>query len=576
MEISAMRATQDAGASEVSNPKAPISLQETSDHRLRMSFAYDASLIGFVKSSFDGRQYDNSTRSWLVPATDKNLEKIRANLHRFKEVEAVLRRIQDRRAERVSASQSFAATEAFRLREGLGGELRPYQQAGVEFISKHASNRAYIGDEMGLGKTITALAHVHQEQAYPALVVCPAVVVGNWKREANTWLPDKNVQVIKKGTDQIDPKADIVVASYALAGKVAKDKRFEQVICDEAHYLKNYQAKRTKEIVAIAKESPRRLLLSGTPVTNRPKDLFSQLEVLDVTGNGTPMGNFFRFAERYCGGHQGRYGYEADGATNLKELNQRLRDGTYLRRDKSQVLAELPEKQRQTLYVEPDPETKRRIKEIEAEYQRDKQAHVQGAALKAMTNEMVAVGKGKIPFAAQFMEDFAESGKKLIVFANLKEIQKELLEKVHELGVGAVHISGEDSSEQRDAAVQKFQNDPSAKFAICSLKAAGVGITLTAASDVLMVEQDWTPANLDQAEDRAHRMGQKNAVNVTYLVMGGTIDHDLEKVISQKRKVAADLSAPVIAEVLKARGMTEDNKKVEKVVDPKCKGLDLF
>ncbi|MBU2836554.1 DEAD/DEAH box helicase family protein [Acidithiobacillus thiooxidans] len=295
----------------MSNPKAPISLQETSDHRLRMSFAYDAGLIGFVKSSFDGRQYDNSTRSWLVPATDKNLEKIRANMHRFKEVETVLRRIQDRKAERVSASQSFAASEKFALREGLRGNLRPYQAAGVEFISTHAKNKAYIGDEMGLGKTITALAYAHQEQAYPALVVCPAVVVGNWKREAETWLPEnKTVQVIKKGTDRIDPKADIVVASYALAGKVAKDKRFELVICDEAHYLKNYQAKRTKEVVAIAKAAPRRLMLSGTPVTNKPRDLFSQLEVLDITGSGNPMGNFFRFAERYCGGHQGRYGYD--------------------------------------------------------------------------------------------------------------------------------------------------------------------------------------------------------------------------------------------------------------------------
>ncbi len=400
-----------------------IALRETEDNRLRMSFKFDNDDLNFVKTAFTGRQYDGPSQSWLVPATDRNLDKIRANRHRFVEVEAVLRRIQEQRSQRVEASQAFAASEKFTLRTGLQGVLRPYQEAGVEFITQHAKNKAYIGDEMGLGKTITALAAIHQEQAYPALVVCPSVVVGNWKREANTWLPDKKVQVIKTGKDFIDPQADIVVASYALAGKVAKDKRFAQVICDEAHYLKNKDAKRTQEIAAIAQLAPRRLMLSGTPVTNKPKDLFQQLEIIDVTGKGKPLGSFYQFATQYCGGHQGRYGFEADGATHVEELNQRLRDGVYLRRDKAQI---------------------------------------------------------------------------------------------------------------------------------CSLKAGGVGSTMTAASDVLMVEQDWTPANLDQAEDRAHRMGQKNAVNVTYLVMQGTVDDQLEAVIAYKRKVAADLTVPVKDEVLQA------------------------
>jgi len=195
------------------------------------------------------------------------------------------------------------------------------------------------------------------------------------------------------------------------------------------------------------------------------------------------------------------------------------------------------------------------------------------AALKAMTDEMVAVGKGKIEAAGQFMEDFAESGNKLIVFSNLREVQQGLLQKARELGVPTVHILGDDSSEKRDQAVQAFQTDPRVKFAVCSLKAAGVGITLTAASDVLMVEQDWTPANLDQAEDRAHRMGQKNAVNVTVLVMQDTIDDSLREVIDGKRKVASDLSQPVMAEVLAKWSAAQDkDRKPEKKVS---KGVEL-
>ncbi|MBU2833001.1 DEAD/DEAH box helicase [Acidithiobacillus ferriphilus] len=537
-----------------------IQLQETPDRRIRMSFPYSADDLNFVKNQFDGRQYDGRSRSWLVPVTDGNLEKIRANHGRFGEVEAVLRRLQQSRAAAVEASQAFAATEAFKLRPGLSGALRPYQQAGVEFITGHAENKAYIGDEMGLGKTITALATIHQEQAYPALVVCPAVVVGNWKREANTWLPDKQVQIIKSGKDKIDPKADIVVASYALAG-VAAGHKFAQVVCDEAHYLKNQKAKRTETVVAIAKAAPRRLLLSGTPVTNKPQDLFAQLEVLDVTGQGKPLGSFFQFATRYCAGRQGRYGFEADGATNLDELSQRLRAGTYLRRDKAQVLTELPEKQRQFIPVGIPADTKRRIKEVEAEYRVAQKAHVPGAALKAMTDEMVAVGLGKIEAAGAFMEDFAETGKKLIVFSNLREVQQGLLQKARDLGVPTVHILGDDSSEKRTQAVESFQKDPKIQFAVCSLKAAGVGITMTAASDVLMVEQDWTPANLDQAEDRAHRMGQKNAVNVTYLVMENTVDETLKQVIEAKRGVASDLSQPVKAEVLAKWDAKPDHKR---------------
>ncbi len=540
-----------------------IQLQETQDRRIRMSFPYNADDLNFVKNQFDGRQYDGNTRSWVVPVTDRNIEKIRANQGRFGEVEAVLRRLQERKAQTVQASQAFAASAAFKLRPGLTGELRPYQQAGVEFITGHARNKAYIGDEMGLGKTITALAAIHQEQAYPALVVCPAVVVGNWKREANTWLPEKTVQIIKTGKDAIDPKADIVVASYALAG-VAKGHRFQQVVCDEAHYLKNQKAQRTQTVVEIAKAAPRRLLLSGTPVTNRPKDLYSQLEVVDVAGKGNPLGSFFQFATRYCDGQQGRYGFEADGATNLEELNQRLRDGVYLRRDKSQVLTELPEKQRQSIPVGIPAETKRRIKEIGAEYAIAQKKHLPGAALKAMTDEMVAVGLGKIEAAGAFMEDFAETGKKLIIFSNLKEVQQGLLRKAQELGVPTVHILGDDSSEKRTQAVDAFQTNPKVQFAVCSLKAAGVGITMTAASDVLMVEQDWTPANLDQAEDRAHRMGQKNAVNVTYLVMSGTIDETLSQVIDNKREVASDLSQPVTADVLAKWGAQRPEKAAKK------------
>jgi len=544
-----------------------IQMEVVDNNRLRFRFKYDPDLLEFVKSEFAGRQYDGNTKSWLVPATERNLEKIRENPRRFAgRLNEILQRVRAERAAKIERSQAFHPTDGFVLREGLGGELRPYQKAGVEFITKFAKNKAYIGDEMGLGKTITALAAVHQEQAYPALVVCPAVVVGNWKHEAEKWLPGKSTQIIKNGKDTVDPKADIVIASYTLAG-VAKGHRFQQIVCDEAHYLKNQKSQRTKTVADIAKATPRRLLLSGTPVTNKPKDLFAPLEIVDVAGQGKAFGSFFQFATLYCGGRQGRFGFEADGATNIEELNQRLRDSVYLRRDKAQVLTELPDKQRQVLPVGIPPETKRRIKDIEAEYARDKDNRVRGAEIKAMTNEMVAVGLGKIDAAVEWMEDFAETGKKLVVFANLREVQQALLDKARELKIPHVHILGDDSAENRTQAVRDFQEKSDVRFAICALKAAGVGVTLTAASDVLMVEQDWTPATLDQAEDRVHRMGQKSAVNITYLVMQGTIDEQLNAVIENKRKLAADLSQPVMNDLLERWRPQKKEKQKAQVME---------
>ncbi len=526
---------------------------EANGDAFRMRFAYDPTLVDFVKNNFSGRHFDGATKSWTVPATPQNIERIRKHAGRFHgNVNALLQSVEEKRVTAIQASAAFHPSQDFQVRPGLGGELRPYQLAGVDFVVNFAKNRAYIGDEMGLGKTITALAVLHHNGSYPALIVAPSSLLGNWRREAEKWLPGKKVQLFLSGKTVLDKSADIVIVSYTLAEKVlaalgnAKN-HFHQLIVDEAHYVKNFKAQRSKTVKALADGAKNLLFLSGTPISRAPKDLFAQLDILGVAGKGKPFGDWWTFTKRYCDGHDSRYGYKADGATNISELSERLRASIYLRRDKSQVLSDLPEKQRQFLYVPVPTETKAELWEIEKQRAKDKKDGRPEADMLAVTKAFHAAGRGKAEAAEVFIEEFADTDKKLIVFANQIVLQQRLFEKAIELGLRPAKISGEDSATARDAAVQRFQNDQDCKVIVCSLKAAGVGLTLTAASDVLMVEQDFVPATLDQAEDRAHRIGQRDAVNVVYLIAEGTIDDEVASLIEARRKTASDLSKPITA-----------------------------
>jgi SWI/SNF-related matrix-associated actin-dependent regulator 1 of chromatin subfamily A len=398
---------------------------------------------------------------------------------------------------------------------------------------------------MGLGKTITSLAVLHHNDAYPALIIAPSSLLGNWKRECEKWLPSKRVQLFLSGKTTLDKSADVVIVSYSLADKVAAQMRnpsygiryFQQLIVDEAHYIKNHKSQRSKIVREIAGGAKNLLLLSGTPISRAPKDLYAQLETLGVAGKGKAFGDWWAFTKRYCDGHDTKYGYRCDGATHIDELAERLRSSIYLRREKEQVLSDLPEKQRQYLYVPITAEAKAELREIENRRMAEINNGVKGADMQAITAAFHAVGRGKIEAAEVFIENFADTGKKLIVFANQVTLQNRLFEKAKEIGLNPAKIQGEDSPMARDAAVQKFQSDPSCRVIVCSLKAAGVGVTLTAASDVLMVEMDWVPATLDQAEDRAHLIGQNSAVNVTYLVDEGRIDEAVADIIDGRRRI---------------------------------------
>jgi len=420
----------------------------------------------------------------------------------------------------------------------LGGELHPFQRAGVRYAL--ARRRTFIADEQGLGKTVQALATIEKDEAFPTVVVCPASMKLVWEREAKHWLPNRTVAVLGGRTEEVwteeTATAEIVVLNYDIldwhSDRLA-ELQPRALILDESHYVKNARAARTKAALELANRLPDdalRLALTGTPILNRAEELVSQLRVL---GRLKDFGSGARLTRRF----------KAAGSDD--RLHWNLRAHCYVRRTKAQVLPQLPAKRHDTVPVLLSNEHEYRLAE------RDVIAWLQtlpldlraidakvAAALRAeqlvrLNNLRQLAARGKLPTALAWVADFLESGEPLVVFAEHIATQKAVLERFP----GALHILGSDTAQARQRAVDGFQDEDGPQLIVCSLKAASQGITLTRASNVAFLELDWTPARHDQAEDRLHRIGQESAVTAWYLLAPDTIDETMAELLERKRSL---------------------------------------
>ena len=441
--------------------------------------------------------------------------------------------------ERASATVALSYADDAEL-DGLelGGELHPFQRAGVRYALER--RRTFIADEQGLGKTVQALATLEADDAFPAIVVCPASMKLVWERESRHWLPHRSVAVLDGRTESTwtekTAAAEIVVLNYDILDWHAERlTEFEAraLILDESHYVKNARAARTKAALELAGRLPEdalRLALTGTPILNRAEELVSQLRVLDRLRD---FGSGARLTRRF----------KAAGSDD--RLHWNLRAHCYVRRTKEQVLPQLPAKRHDTVPVLLSNEHEYRLAE------RDVIAWLQtlpldlrtidakvAAALRAeqlvrLNNLRQLAARGKLPTALAWIADFLESGEPLVVFAEHISTQKAVLERFPK----ALHILGSDTSHQRQYAVDAFQDPEGPQLIVCSLKAASQGITLTRASNVAFLELDWTPARHDQAEDRLHRIGQDSAVTAWYLLAPDTIDETMAELLERKRSL---------------------------------------
>jgi SWI/SNF-related matrix-associated actin-dependent regulator of chromatin subfamily A-like protein 1 len=449
----------------------------------------------------------------------------------------LLQEVREQHARAAGLVALSEATDAHLDAPRLGGELKPFQRAGVSYLL--SQRRAFLADEQGLGKTIEALATLEADDAYPAVVVCPASLKLNWLSELERWLPHRTAQVLV-GTGAEEPLApsDITIVNYDIVAARLDPLCALQplaLVLDESHYCKNAGAKRTQAVQRLSAAVPHDglvLALTGTPVMNRPAELIAQMRILGRLGDfgtGTQFGARFRGADAHL------------------RLHWHLRARCFVRRLKADVLPQLPAKTRAIVPVELDNEPEYRLAE------RDVVAWLQSqpldlrelgakvaAALRAerlvrLNALKLLAARGKLHAARTWIHDFCSSGERLVVFAHHREIQQALLEHFP----NALHILGEDSPGARDAALRAFQapDGPSNQLIICSMEVAGQGLTLTRSSNVVFLELGWTPAKHDQAEDRCHRIGQQDAVNASYLLAAHTVDETISALLERKRAV---------------------------------------
>jgi SWI/SNF-related matrix-associated actin-dependent regulator 1 of chromatin subfamily A len=495
---------------------------------------YDPKLVDRARS-LSNRRFDPKTKTWLAPTSI--IDEVVAKFPEF-QVASEIQALSD--SQKQLASMSSQASSDFEI-PGILGQPLPYQRAGVQFIDL-AGGRGIIADEMGLGKTLQSLAYLqlHPDKR-PAIIVVPASLKINWEREIAKWLSTEERIVTLGGTKpdaQALTGASIVILNWDIlthwvdtlidAGPIV-------LIYDEAHYAKNSKSRRAKAAAVLAKKTEHAILLTGTPLTNRPVELFPLLNMVDPGA----WPKFFPFAKRYCDAHNNGFGWDFSGASNLDELHQKIKP-FMIRRTKAQVMAELPAKRRSTVAIELDPKMRREYDRSVAEARAMIEESIEsgesfGAAHLAMIEKtkQIAVA-AKMAQSKQWIADFLESGQKLIVFATHKSVVAELMAA---FGEQAVRVTGDDSQQDRQQSVDRFQADDSVRLFVGNIKAAGVGLTLTAASGVAFLEFAWTPGDHLQAEDRAHRIGQTDSVTAWYLVAQDTIDETIVRLIQSKAGV---------------------------------------
>ena len=430
-------------------------------------------------------------------------------------------------------------------------ELFEHQKQGIEFLK--ATGKAILADSMGLGKTRQAIVAA-KETTGGAIVICPASLKINWQREINYVYPTDSV-VIVQGSKMPKLNSDSwIVINYDILKKqpwlYQELNRLGTLILDEAHYIKgkSMRAKATIDLSLIAKQV---YCLTGTPIMNRPIELYNLLVAI-----GHHSGKIrSTYAKRYCGAfkrsffHKGLkrmlYFTDESGATHLDELRDLIKP-VFLRRKKEEVL-DLPERIITIEECKLAPEYKR-------EYQTAWDSYLEFIKTSIMTEQQMdnilmarhlveiqklkqVCSQAKVSDMARDIENAVDQEEKVIVFSQYTDTINLLAAEMMGKGISYETLTGQDSMQERQAAVDKFQDDPETKVFIANIKAGGVGITLTAASIVMFADMDWSPEVHNQAIDRAHRIGQNKMVNAYFYVCPDTIEDDIIQILNDKKGV---------------------------------------
>jgi SNF2 family DNA or RNA helicase len=417
---------------------------------------------------------------------------------------------------------------------------RPPLNHQKEAIEKLVGNDKFIlADDMGLGKTTSTVIAALEANLKKVLIVCPASLKINWKREIANYT-DRSVSIIE---GKIWESADFVIINYDILknfhdpqdrkNSVILNEKFDLIVADEAHYIQNTQAARTKIANDIINKVGKVWLLTGTPMTSRPMNYYNLLNLVE-----SPVAfNWMGYVRRYCNGYQFTVGrkkiWNVQGASNLEELRDRTKPQV-LRRLKEEIL-DLPDKIITPIYLKLKS---RDYEELMGEYYRWFDQGQESGSLTVQFSKLMKVrqviAEEKIKNTCEIAENIVEQGKKVIIFTNFTDSLNQITEY---FGKSAVKLDGSMSKQERQNAVDRFQEDDKIQVFVGNIKAAGVGITLTAAEAVIMNDLSFVPSDHSQAEDRAYRYGQKNNVLVYYPIFENTIESIIYDILQNKKNI---------------------------------------
>lgn len=516
-----------------------------------IGFEYNRCFIDMMKKEFKAK-YNIATKEWYFQIGLEDSFKLKSflELNRFENRKVVL-------PCEIELKESSKAIDEDILREMieyLDFPMKPrdYQIEGITYMINHGN--CINGCECGTGKTMQSILYVEVLDLFPCLVICPSSVKSSWLKEWKQWNPNRTIHVIdSKDGENTDWKADVTIINYDYLYKRGKSKeeiklrysrslskKWGTVILDEIHLCKNPKSLRSRSVKKIVKKSTKVLALSGTLIMNRPQELINVLDILGRFKEIFPNLQYFLY--RYCNAKRTRFGLDCSGASYTLELNSIISHYCYFRKSKRDVLTELPDvinqivncpiaNKKEYKQAEDDLITYLEGIDIEAAERALKAEHlVRISNLKRLSLE------GKLNFIEQFLKDWIESNEddKIIVFGTLKEPLKQLHQKFKD---ESELVIGESTTEDKMNKVERWKEKKQILFANTATLSTGVDGLQKVCSNMIFVEYPAGPTDLEQAISRLERMGQKNSINVYFLLSDETIDTRIGEIFKEKSKI---------------------------------------
>jgi SWI/SNF-related matrix-associated actin-dependent regulator 1 of chromatin subfamily A len=463
----------------------------------------------------------------------------------------------------------------------------PYQVAGVEYILPRPA--VILADEMGLGKTGQALLVMNMRHPVEALIVCPSILKYNWLKEARKWMigkitayvyESKKIRLYEGRITNHNKNTILHIINYDILEKFKERLMgipFNFFVADECHYIKNGDSKRSKISQELANKAKWKIFITGTPIYNKPKDLFVSLNLIDPV----MFGNFFSFASRYCGARKVKFNNKSvmqyGAATNVDELNTILRANYMVRRMKKDVLKDLPDKLKDVIILNEsdlDVLVQKEKKAVEDSAKEEERLKAEAEELKKLAandkqfeelyknkvkslreikfknfGELSRIRKEialkKVPYVIEFVKEMLDNNEdpqsKIVIFGHHKEVLQKIYQEMKKYN--PVIITGEVSDGERQRAIMMFKEKNTTRVFVGSMGAAGTGVDglQQNCNTIVFAELDWTPALVDQAESRLQRIGQKNTVWVYHIVANESIDSRIIKLMMEKEKVSKEI-----------------------------------